>query len=303
LGVVLFQLLSGKTPFKGKCVLELAQNIVNAPNDLQFPSNMKGLSQSTKELITSMLQKDPSQRPIADDLLAHKWLSENTKHSTAPLDPAILSNLKSIQAETHFKKFMMELISTKIPHKKLQEFENSFSAMDTNNDGFVTMEELKAGMAKMSSNQEVQDLEQLFKDIDADGSGVISLREFIATTVDAQKTLVTGLLHDSFKAIDVNKDGFITREEIERMVHEVEGGGRLGAAHIEAMMEAIEGEIGDSLSFDRFCALVTGEGQGGSLSNPVSLCCTKMKRGCRHVIEFPGKRKAPPNAFEDSKQK
>jgi len=281
LGVVLYQLLSGKAPFKGKCVLDLAQNVLDVPDQIPWLNTMKGLSQSTKELIQSMLQKDPSKRPTADELLAHTWLLEKTKHSETPLDQDIASNLKSFQAETHFKKFMMELISTKIPHKKMKEFENSFNAMDTNNDGFVTMDELKAGVEKGLTGSEAKDMEQVFKDIDSDGSGVISIREFIACTVDAQKGLVTGLLHDSFKALDTNKDGCITRDEIERMVHEVDG--RLGAAHIEVMMEAIENEVGDSISFERFCSLVTGEGGAGTVS-PAMMCCTKVKRGVRHVI-------------------
>ena len=50
--------------------------------DLEFPpAEWGGISQSVKDLITQLLDKDPSKRPTADQLLQHSWVKGHTASS------------------------------------------------------------------------------------------------------------------------------------------------------------------------------------------------------------------------------
>jgi len=60
--------------------------------------------------------------------------------------------------------------------KKKPDPEKMFAALDTNKDGSVTLEEMKARKTKKELSAEAQ--EKRFAKMDADGNGSISLEEF-----------------------------------------------------------------------------------------------------------------------------
>ncbi len=85
-------------------------------------------------------------------------------------------------------------------HPRLAE---RFDAIDTNKDGQLTQDEMKAHRATSSDKDRAQNAEEVFKRLDADNSGGVSKAEA------AQRPR----LAKHFDAIDANKDGQITREE------------------------------------------------------------------------------------------
>ena len=54
----------------------------------------------------------------------------------------------------------------------------AFKLFDKNNDGMISLEELKQAMATLSLETDPDKVEQLFKDLDKDGSGTIDYIEF-----------------------------------------------------------------------------------------------------------------------------
>eukprot|EP00727_Mastigamoeba_balamuthi_P013524 m51a1_g8795 putative myosin light chain (428) ;mRNA; f:239348-242860 len=75
LGVILYALLSGTLPFVEQNEQALFTSILQAAFDFYDPA-WNDISPEAKDLITNMLQKDPTKRPTAEQCLAHPWLSK-----------------------------------------------------------------------------------------------------------------------------------------------------------------------------------------------------------------------------------
>lgn len=85
LGVILYALVVGKTPFTGNSYEVFCQRCLK--NDPIFPQT---LSPSLKNLITSILNKDPNSRITLDEIKAHKWID-------GTLESKLFTELDNIQ--------------------------------------------------------------------------------------------------------------------------------------------------------------------------------------------------------------
>lgn len=80
-GVILYTLLIGKPPFQTKDVKAIYRRI--RENRYEFPPD-KEISTSAQELIMSILNSDPEQRPTLQAILKHQWFTEGTFPSYIP---------------------------------------------------------------------------------------------------------------------------------------------------------------------------------------------------------------------------
>lgn len=69
-GILLYRMLCGRTPFSGKSMKEVFDNILYS--DLRFPSSVQ-LSSEAKDLISRLLVKDPSRRIKGPEVKAHPF--------------------------------------------------------------------------------------------------------------------------------------------------------------------------------------------------------------------------------------
>jgi len=256
----------GKCPFPGKNLVELAENIVS--RDPEVDRRLPKVSTPAREILKAMLDKDPKKRPTVEKLLQYAWLNEAHKAelSDKPFEKEVFTNLMTIHSETHFKKFVMRMISEKMSPTKLRQLEQTFSQADLNGDGMISLSELKKfiethpdlaeEMKQLDGTGET--IESVFAELDGDSSGQISIHEFIASTLDAQSCLVHSVLWDAFKALDQNHDGKLSKKELRTVVKEV--GGRLGQDHLNDMVKLIEWEVTGDMSFEEFCHMMQEEG-------------------------------------------
>ena len=70
LGILLYEILHGATPFKGKNQIERLNNINKGKLEFGF-----SISRAAKNIITSMLAKNPSERPNVTEVLECDWVS------------------------------------------------------------------------------------------------------------------------------------------------------------------------------------------------------------------------------------
>nr|CAB3227515.1 calcium/calmodulin-dependent protein kinase kinase 2 [Phallusia mammillata] len=73
LGVTLYSLVYGETPFKSDHVMELHEQICNDP--VVFPTT-PSVSKDCQNLINKMLDKDPTSRITLKDIKTHPWVTE-----------------------------------------------------------------------------------------------------------------------------------------------------------------------------------------------------------------------------------
>jgi len=263
LGVILFKVLRGSMPFKtqGKASLGLANNVVNHTLDIRRAFH-DIVSDQACAVLNALLHKNPAKRPSSEELLQHAWLLKHIASTAAPLTKRTCKELASFVGETHFKKMVMRMLVSKLPPRKSRELLEAFEAMDENQDGQVTLLELKRGLAQFPELCEGLDapIEEVFAAIDIDNGGKISLHEFFAASLDSHDVVTDAVIVDAFRCLDTNGDGVLCKEELAMAAREIDG--HLGSSHVEDLVRKLEAELGPSaLNMEDFVDLVKEEGQ------------------------------------------
>ncbi|KAM7263675.1 hypothetical protein ACFE04_001358 [Oxalis oulophora] len=73
-GTILYQLLTGRTPFTGNNQIQLLQNIMKS-TELNFPSD-RNLSAESKDLCQKLLRRNPVERLTFEEFFNHPFLSQ-----------------------------------------------------------------------------------------------------------------------------------------------------------------------------------------------------------------------------------
>ncbi|KAJ6956793.1 calcium-dependent protein kinase 26 [Populus alba x Populus x berolinensis] len=156
------------------------------------------ISDSAKDLIRKMLCSTPSERLTAHEVLcmsdlsvkltyvcitSHPWICENGVAPDRALDPAVLSRLKQFSAMNKLKKMALRVIAESLSEEEIAGLKEMFMAMDTDNSGAITFDELKAGLRRYGSTLKDTEIRDLMDAADVDNSGTIDYKEFVAATV------------------------------------------------------------------------------------------------------------------------
>ncbi|RRT50978.1 hypothetical protein B296_00031324 [Ensete ventricosum] len=91
-----------------------------------------------------------------------------------------------------------------------------FQAMDTDNSGSITFDELKAGLRRYGSTLKDTEIRDLMEAADVDNSGTIDYGEFIAATVHLNKLEREEHLVAAFSYFDKDGSGYITVDELQQ---------------------------------------------------------------------------------------
>ncbi|KAF6156936.1 hypothetical protein GIB67_039697, partial [Kingdonia uniflora] len=90
----------------------------------------------------------------------------------------------------------------------------SFQLMDVNNNGKITLGELKVGLGKIGHNIPDVDHQMLMEAADVDGNGTLDFEEYVAVAIHLRKIENDEYLHKAFEFFDKKKSGYIEIEEL-----------------------------------------------------------------------------------------
>lgn len=214
-GVILYILLSGVPPFWA----ETQQGIFDAvlKGHIDFESDPWPLiSDSAKDLIRRMLCSRPADRLTAHAVLCHPWICENGVAPDRALDPAVLSRLKQFSAMNKLKKMALRVIAESLSEEEIAGLREMFKAMDTDNSGAITFDELKAGLRKYGSTLKDTEIRDLMDAADVDNSGTIDYGEFVAATIHLNKLEREEHVMAAFRYFDKDGSGYITVDELQQ---------------------------------------------------------------------------------------
>ncbi|WCJ35991.1 calcium-dependent protein kinase 1 [Euphorbia peplus] len=212
-GVILYILLCGVPPFWAETEQGVALAILRCSIDFKrepWPQ----ISDSAKSLVRQMLEPDPKKRLTAQQVLDHPWLQNAKKAPNVPLGDIVRTRLKQFSMMNRFKKKALRVIAEHLLAEEVEVIRDMFTLMDTDNDGKITYEELRAGLRKVGSQLAEPEIKMLMEVADVDGNGTLNYGEFVAVTIHLQKMENEEHFRRAFMFFDKDGSGYIEIDEL-----------------------------------------------------------------------------------------
>ncbi|KAL3528303.1 hypothetical protein ACH5RR_007625 [Cinchona calisaya] len=252
-GVILYILLCGVPPFWAETEQGVALAILRGVIDFKrepWPQ----ISESAKSLVRQMLDPDPKKRLTAQQVLDHPWIQNAKKAPNVPLSDIVQTRLKQFSIMNKFKKKALRVIAEHLSVEEVEIIRDMFTLMDTDNDGKVTYEELRAGLQKVGSQLAEPEIKLLMEVADVDGNGVLDYGEFVAVTIHLQRMENDEHFRRAFMFFDKNGSGYIELEELREAL--MDESGEADVAVLNEIMREVDTDKDGQISYDEFVAMM-----------------------------------------------
>ena len=270
LGVIMFMLLSGDPPFIGSTEEKLFERIEKG----SFNFNAKiwqNVSLKAKEVIIKILKVNPRKRASASQILKHSWFQslkkmvisqENAIKSSSGcinVDKSILNTLNSKKHLNKLKKEVLKVLINRLTHQEILNLKEAFNAIDTEQTGMITSEQLMTVMNQNGFNQSEEEVKKIVKRISGDGEDknnhpIINYSDFLAATLDIKKYFNQQKLWNIFKYFDVSNNDYITVEDLKEITRR--NGRDESEKEIIQMIKENDLAKDGKISFEDFCAML-----------------------------------------------
>lgn len=186
----------------------------------------------------------------------------NACQTAAPSQKASSSSSKHSKKAPEKSKKAIHL-SKPVQPDNMKALRKAFAEFDSNDDGFITKEELSGVMKNFGHVICGEELDEMMELVDKDGNGVLDFKEFLEmmdsnTLVENQDMEVKSL----FAMFDVDADGFITEKEIGNVMKNL--GEKVRKKDIRKMVKEADKNKDGRISFTEFKAMVdSGNFLGG----------------------------------------
>ena len=256
----MYIMLCGHPPFRGKNQTELLLKV----RDGSFVFDAKvwrTITRGAKNLITMLLKRDPEERHTAEKALADPWLLATLPKNSvllreAPLRDVLVQELRSFSAENRLKKAALHVISRQLSDEDTRELQDIFRALDADNDGMLSLHDLKEGLALWGVPEDIPDLELIMDGLDLDGTGYVDYTEFLAAAVDKERFLNKDICMCAFNIFDSDGDGKITNGDL-RTVLDKGSLARDVAGRRDALVKDVARNGDGTIDFEDFMAMLT----------------------------------------------
>ncbi|XP_075479581.1 calcium-dependent protein kinase 10-like [Primulina tabacum] len=252
-GVILYILLCGVPPFWAESEQGVALAILRGVIDFKrepWPQ----VSESAKSLVRQMLEPDPQKRLTAQQVLEHPWIQNAKKAPNVPLGDIVRARLKQFSVMNRFKKKALRVIAEHLSVEEVEVMRDMFALMDTDRDGKVSYEELKAGLRKVGSQLAEPEIKLLMDVADVDGNGVLDYGEFVAVTIHLQRMENDEHFRRAFMFFDRDGSGYIELYELREAL--VDEPGDADSDVCNDIMREVDTDKDGQISYDEFVAMM-----------------------------------------------
>ncbi|OMJ85036.1 hypothetical protein SteCoe_13758 [Stentor coeruleus] len=255
LGVIMYMLLSGTPPFKGKDNNEILMNVYSGSFTFR-PKAFKTVSNNGKDLIVRLLTKDPLHRITAQQAFMHPWIQELNPSPSLFLSESVILNISSFIKANPIKQIALSYVASKLSGTHLEPLRGAFIRIDCNGDGVVSREEF-ANVIRESSTLSSLDIETACKYLDTNRNGTIDYNEFLAGTLMRESLKKEEWLKQAFDYFDSDKCGYITAEDLRRSLSGGSGGVVISKQEIEKLLSIADENNDGKIDFKEFSELVS----------------------------------------------
>jgi len=260
LGVILYILLSGVPPFYGETEEQIFQQVLKGKLDLST-GPWASISDPAKDCVRRMLVREPRMRATAKEIINHPWVKPNGVAPDAPLQSEVLNRLRGFSAMNKLQKEALKIIAGFLPENEIMGLREMFKAIDTDNSGTITVDELREGLKAKGTTIPMEELERLVSATDVNNNGTIDYEEFIAATIHQSKLDKEEYLYRAFQEIDTDGSGTITREElIAALKHYPD------LSDLDTIIQQTDTNGDGLIDYEEFCNMMRAGISGGSAS-------------------------------------
>ena len=218
-GVIIYLMLAGYLPFKGKNEKQMAESIKTQM--VAFDGDeWKEISDECKDLLRHLLTKDPNERYSAKDAFQHPWINDGSNMTfllSRTLSQLGVKNLLKFRFHMKLRHAVLEFIVSHFTHSsEIYELQQAFIAMDYNGDGKLTTEELTVACMMLEYTKE--DVQNILAECDANMNGSLDYTEFLTAASNWKKALNKNKIKATFECFDIDKDGVISLPELKEML-------------------------------------------------------------------------------------
>ena len=219
-GVIMYVLLSGVPPFSGLSSYQIISRIRKGHYNLE-DRFWKNISQSAKDLIKKLLEKDPKKRISAAEAFHDPWVQSNCHESRdeKEIEKSVL-RLREFNRTTKLKEAVQTFMLTQVMmSEELVKLEKSFKAIDSNGDGVISKNELLVYFRKTMAEQDaIEETDKIVNNIAGSRREGIEYIEFLRAAVESKIWLSRENLQRAFIIFDHDANGMISKEEIVNML-------------------------------------------------------------------------------------
>ncbi|CAD7960401.1 unnamed protein product [Amoebophrya sp. A25] len=210
LGVVLWQLLSGKLPFIARSCKRKDWLAV-----LTQPPNWKRVDHASapaKQLLKSMLTVDDNVRPSCSDCLRFEWFEHAPGMKDVHLGEDAMHELMKYHERSDLEKVVRMQVASQLSANKLPKLNAIFKKYDTDNNGTLSIDELVGALQELGVEPSV--CKRAAEALDLDNSGYVEYTEFVAGCLSFFDNQLDQMLWKAFQQIDKDNSGSLTLDEI-----------------------------------------------------------------------------------------
>lgn len=147
-GCILYILLCGYPPFYGDNNQEILQMVQRGVFDFDG-EEWESISNEAKDLIRKLITR-PERRLSADEALRHPWMraheTANRNINRQTVSHLKIGNMKTFCKAEKVKQVALMAIAVQSDPNDMIELKNIFQALDRDNNGQITFEELQGGL-------------------------------------------------------------------------------------------------------------------------------------------------------------
>jgi len=211
-GCIVYVMLSGFPPFYADSEPEVFRLILN--RDLEFPSpDWDLVSDSAVQFVSTLLVKEPAQRPTAADCLQLPWVADANASPTSEISSRTLLALKSFVNASKFKKKLLSEVSKKLSVEDLAQLRKEFDTLDLNHDGVLSSDEILKAVNRMDSSL-ISVLLPLQRQLKTSTGFSLDWDSFLKAVMSRREFLRHDWLAEIFARLDTDHSGKLSVAEI-----------------------------------------------------------------------------------------
>lgn len=240
LGVVVFQLLTGKLPFKhdpkvrGKnASIQVLRNVLHQEIEIETSPLFENVSQSAKELVKQLLIRDPKKRITVEDALSHPWVKLGGNAPTTSLSNSVVQRLQNFGTYSWLKQrallSMVSIMSNTSTSEALNVSKDD-SLVDQRTFDTPTIKKVTDGQPEQtlpsvngetnagekrndSFADQADEIASMFSKFDTDSNGTLDFDEMRSALIKMDFKVTESEILQLFDEMDIDKSGTVDYEE------------------------------------------------------------------------------------------